>query len=194
MTTVSSPTAAIADSSLGDAADMMRLAPAWVPRSSCVPGRRIKLHPHDYFALGGDRGGIDGRWLSSTTRAGNGPLTGSNEGLSMVVDGAGRLLPLDEVVDHPGSALIGSRLREAFGGWSMYSEFFDNQGPLPFHVHHTDEMAACVGRKGKPEAYFYPPQLNNHLGDVPYTVNNRGTRGDHVVAPAGHDEMTLGVM
>ncbi len=25
-------------------------------------------------------------------------------------------------------------------------------------------------------------------------VNNRGTRGDHVVAPAGHDEMTLGVM
>ena len=25
-------------------------------------------------------------------------------------------------------------------------------------------------------------------------VNNRGTRGDHVVAPAGHDGMTLGVM
>jgi type I restriction enzyme S subunit len=32
------------------------------------------------------------------------------------------------------------------------------------------------------------------LGVDATTVNNRGTRGDHVVAPAGHDEMTLGVM
>ena len=29
---------------------------------------------------------------------------------------------------------------------------------------------------------------------VASTVSNRGTRGDHVVAPAGHDGMTLGVM
>jgi hypothetical protein len=74
---------------------VLHLAPTWVPRSFCVPGLRIKLHPHDYFTLGGERGGIDERWLSSTTRADNGPLTGSNEGLSMVVDGAGRLLPFD---------------------------------------------------------------------------------------------------
>ena len=38
---------------------ILRLAPAWVPRSFCVPGRRIKMHPHDNFALGGNRGGID---------------------------------------------------------------------------------------------------------------------------------------
>ena len=35
--------------------------------------------------LGGARGGIDERWLSSTTPAKNGPLTGENEGLSAVV-------------------------------------------------------------------------------------------------------------
>jgi hypothetical protein len=64
---------------------ILRLAPAWVPRSFCVPGRRIKLHPHDYFALGGNRGGIDERWFSSTTPADNGPLTSPNEGLSFVV-------------------------------------------------------------------------------------------------------------
>ena len=24
---------------------ILRLAPAWVPRSFCIPGKRIKLHP-----------------------------------------------------------------------------------------------------------------------------------------------------
>ena len=35
---------------------ILRLVPNWVPRSFCVPGRRIKLHPDDYYALGSDRG------------------------------------------------------------------------------------------------------------------------------------------
>ena len=61
---------------------ILRLTPTWVPRSFCVPGRRIKLHPHDYYAMGGQRGGIDERWFSSTTPADNGPLTSPNEGLS----------------------------------------------------------------------------------------------------------------
>src|SRR5512135_3133682 len=64
---------------------ILRLAPAWVPRSFCIPGRRIKLHPDDYYALGGERGGIDERWFSSTTPADNGPLTSPNEGLSFIV-------------------------------------------------------------------------------------------------------------
>jgi hypothetical protein len=54
---------------------ILRLAPAWVPRTFCVPGRRIKLHPDDTYVLGLERGGIDERWLSSTVRADNGPLT-----------------------------------------------------------------------------------------------------------------------
>lgn len=51
---------------------VLRLAPTWVPRSFCRPGKRIKLHPDDYYVLGLERGGIDERWLASTTRAGNG--------------------------------------------------------------------------------------------------------------------------
>jgi hypothetical protein len=47
----------------------------------------------------------------------------------------------------------------------MYSKFFDNLQPLPFHVHHTDEKAALVGKVGKPEAYYYSPHMNNYLGD-----------------------------
>lgn len=146
---------------------VLHLVPNWVPRSFCVPGRRIRLHPDDYFALGGERGGIDERWLSSTVRADNGPSTGTDEGLSFVLGPDREALPFDEVVAHLGAGLIGERLWDKYGGWTMYSKFFDNEGPLPFHVHHNDEMAQLVGRKGKPEAYYFPPQLNNHLGTTP---------------------------
>ena len=35
---------------------IFRLAPVWVSRSFCRPGKRIKLHPDDYYALGAGRG------------------------------------------------------------------------------------------------------------------------------------------
>ncbi len=151
---------------------ILRLAPTWVPRSFCVPGRRIKLHPDDYYVLGGQRGGIDERWLSSTTPAKNGPLTGENEGLSMVVLSDGERdfhFLLKDAVDELKGELIGDRLWNEYESWPMYSKFFDNMGPLPHHVHHNDEKAALIGQKGKPEAYYFPPQLNNHGGDFPYT-------------------------
>jgi hypothetical protein len=151
---------------------ILRLAPTWVPRSFCVPGRRIKLHPDDYYVLGGQRGGIDERWFSSTTPAKNGPLTGENEGLSVIVvrDGTSeeRVLLRDAISDL-GAAIIGSRLWDEHKSWPMYSKFFDNMGPLPHHLHHNDEQAALIGQLGKPEAYYFPPQVNNHGGDFPYT-------------------------
>ncbi|MHB9033952.1 MAG: hypothetical protein ACYC6L_13015, partial [Anaerolineae bacterium] len=64
---------------------ILRLAPTWVPRSFCIPGRRIKLHPDDYYAYGAHRGGIDERWFSSTIPADNGPETLPDEGLSYIV-------------------------------------------------------------------------------------------------------------
>ena len=151
---------------------ILRLAPNWVPRSFCVPGRRIKLHPDDYYVLGGVRGGIDERWLSSTTPAKNGPLTGINEGLSAVVVSDGsktEQVLLKDVVDELKSEIIGNRLWNEHKSWPLYSKFFDNMGPLPHHIHHNDEKAALIGQKGKPEAYYFPPQLNNHGGDFPYT-------------------------
>ncbi len=151
---------------------ILRLAPTWVPRSFCVPGRRIKLHPDDYYVLGGVRGGIDERWLSSTTPAKNGPLTGEHEGLSKVVYQEGNTneqLLLKDVIDELKGEIIGDRLWDEYKSWPMYSKFFDNMGPLPHHIHHNDEKAALVGQNGKPEAYYFPPQLNNHGGDFPYT-------------------------
>ncbi|HTV12544.1 MAG TPA: hypothetical protein VME20_11870 [Acidimicrobiales bacterium] len=157
------------EAALDQGKGILRLAPTWVPRSFCVPGRRIKLHPDDYFALGGERGGIDERWFSSTIRADNGPLTGPDEGLSFVVGPEEERLPFDEVVAELGADLIGERLWAEHGGWTMYSKFFDNEGPLPFHLHQTDEKASLVGRVGKPEAYYFSPQMNNHVGTTPVT-------------------------
>lgn len=147
---------------------ILKLTPTWVPRSFCVPGRRLKLHPDDYYALGAERGGIDERWFASTIRADNGPLTGELEGLSQVVVDGDRIT-LAEVVEELGAELLGEKFWTDHGGWPIYSKFFDNQGPLPFHVHHADEHAALVGQLGKPEAYYFPPQLNNHGGAFPFT-------------------------
>lgn len=148
---------------------IFRLAPNWVPRSFCIPGRRIKLHPDDYYALGGQRGGIDERWLGCTTPADNGPLTGRNEGISHLVTPGGELIPLTEAVAELGAELLGERLWKEYGCWPVYSKFFDNLGPLPHHVHHRDEHAKLVGQRGKPECYYFPPQLNNHGGHFPFT-------------------------
>ncbi|MFC0531662.1 hypothetical protein [Phytohabitans kaempferiae] len=156
-----------AEAALEEGEGVLRMMPTWVPRSFCVPGRRLRLHPDDYFAYGGERGGIDERWLSSSTRADNGPATGEYEGVSLVLGTDGRHIPFDTVVDNLGGTLIGARLWNRDGGWTVYSKFFDNAGPLPFHVHHDDEAAARVGRRGKPEAYYFPPELNNHLGLTP---------------------------
>ena len=162
----------LAEKALAQGKGILRLAPTWVPRSFCVPGRRIKLHPDDYYVLGGQRGGIDERWLSSTTPAKNGPLTGENEGLSAIVVKDGdkeEQILLKDAVDELKGKLIGDRLWNEHGSWPMYSKFFDNMGPLPHHVHHNDEHAKLIGQMGKPEAYYFPPQLNNHGGDFPYT-------------------------
>lgn len=162
----------LAKKALEQGEGILRLTPTWVPRSFCVPGRRIKLHPDDYYVLGGARGGIDERWLSSTTPAQNGPLTGKNEGLSHIVykDGAEeKLFLLKDAIDELKGEIIGERIWNEHKSWPMYSKFFDNMGPLPHHIHHNDEYAAMTGQKGKPEAYYFPPQLNNHGGDFPYT-------------------------
>jgi len=165
-------TQSLANRALDQGCGILRLSPTWVPRVFCVPGRRIKLHPDDYYALGNERGGLDERWLASTTLADNGPLTAPDEGLSYVIfEDHGRVekVPLRDAVAKLKGGLIGDRMWKACGGWPMYSKFFDNQGPLPLHVHHRDEHARLVRQSGKPEAYYFPPQLNNHGGDFPYT-------------------------
>lgn len=149
---------------------ILRLAPTWVPRAFCRPGKRIKLHPDDYYVFGLERGGVDERWFASTTWAENGPGTPEDEGLSYIVsaDGSERMLLRDAIAELQGE-LIGDALWEKYHKWPMFSKFFDNLGPLPHHIHHREEHAQRVGASGKPEMYFFPAQCNNHGGEFPFT-------------------------
>ena len=147
---------------------ILRLNPVFVPRRFSKPGRRLKLHPDDYFALGTKRGEIKERWFSSTVKCMNGPDTAHDEGLSYVDVGDGSVL-LRDFVKELGAKLIGNTLMEEYGTWPMYAKFFDFQEPLFHHLHPDFDAAARIGALAKPEAYYYPPQLNNHPGSFPHT-------------------------
>jgi hypothetical protein len=159
---------------------VVRLAPCWVPRSFLMPGGRLKLDPRDLYALGAHRGGIDERWFSSTTKAANGPLTAEDEGLSYI-EFQGQKALLREAIETVGDQFLGAAVMQQYGGWNLLCKFFDNLGPIPHHLHQNDEYAARVKQKGKPEAYYFPPQYNFKGNNFPYTfmgLNPGVTRAD----------------
>jgi hypothetical protein len=164
---------------------IFRLSPTWVPRTFCVPGKRMKLHPDDIYAFGAHRGGIDERWFASTVNAYNGPETLPDEGLSYIYfedGGKQEKVLLRDAIDEMGNEILGEDVMKKHGGWLMFAKFFDNMGPLPHHLHQDDESAGEVGLKGKPEGYYFPPQLNNHGGWFPYSFLglNPGTTADDI--------------
>jgi hypothetical protein len=151
------------------ASGVLRLEPCWVPRSFMIPGRRLRLHPDDLYAFGAHRGGINERWFASTTKASNGPLTGEDEGLSYVRLKDGSRFLLKDAVETAGDLLLSSEVMNREGGWNLLCKFFDNMGPIPHHMHQSDEFAKRVGQKGKPEAYYFPAQYNQVENNFPYT-------------------------
>ncbi len=159
--------AAALDRALDAGAGLLRLTPTWVPRSFLHPGRRIKLHPSDLYAYGGDRGGIDERWFSSTTEAANEGRVW-HEGLSFVRF-EGQHFTLRDAVAESGARLVGKPMWDEYQRWPVYSKFFDNMGPIPHHMHQRFEDAKLVGQEGKPESYYFPPQYNNVDNNFCYT-------------------------
>lgn len=148
---------------------ILHLAPTWVPRSFLMPGKRMRLAGEDLYALGADRGGIDERWFASTTKADNGPGTAEDEGLSYVVGPDEERFLFVEAVAEAGAQLIGQAMMDSWGRWPLYCKFFDNMGPIPHHLHQLNEHVQPIGREHKPEAYYFPPQLNPVGNNFPYT-------------------------
>lgn len=154
---------------------IFRMAPIFVPRRFNQAGMRLRLHPDDYYALGTQRGAFKERWFSSVITALNGPLAPPDEGMSYVtpVDDARQTASdkflFRDAVDELGADLIGPELQAQYGTWPMYAKFFDYRQPLFHHLHLNDEAAGRVGYSGKPEAYYFPPQLNSYLGEFPVT-------------------------
>ncbi len=152
---------------LEEGGGLLRLAPAWVPRSFLQPGKRLKLDPKDLYAYGLNRGGIDERWFGSTTPAANEGRV-EDEGLNYVVSGNERFT-LKDAVEEAGAAIVGKSIWDKYKRWPVYSKFFDNMGPIPHHMHQSREQAALVKQEGKPESYYFPPQHNPVGNNFPYT-------------------------
>ena len=96
---------------------VLRLAPTFVPRRFSQAGRRLRLHPDDYYALGTARGSIKERWFSSVIPAMNGPLAPADEGMSYVSPTERRedRFLFKDAVDELGSGLIGGELAKKYG-------------------------------------------------------------------------------
>ncbi len=139
------------------------------------------MDAHDLHALGAHRGGIDERWLASTTHADNGAGALQDEGLSYIVLDGGRAL-LKEAIEKLGDEFLGPEVMHEQGGWNVLAKFSDNLGPVPHHIHQREEHAKQVGHRGKHEAYYFPPQFNACVGVFPYTFMglNPGTTTDDV--------------
>ena len=153
---------------IDESCGILQLAPAWVPRSFCIPGRRLKLHPDDLFVLGAHRGGIDERWFSSTCSANNGPGTPPDEGLSYVVSDGKKML-LKDLIEISGIDILGEKVMSKWGGLKIFAKFFDNMEALPHHIHIGQKHASLIGMEGKPESYYFPSQVNFAVNEFPYT-------------------------
>ena len=149
---------------------ILSMVPNWVPRPFNRPGKRIRLHPDDYYAMGLKRGAIVERWFSSITKVET-EGAGEFEGLSFVnTDGnASHAVLFKDVIEVLGEELIGKALMDKYGTWPMYSKFYDYNEPLFHHVHHREEACKKVNVLPKHEHYFFPKQYNNHLGIRPVT-------------------------
>jgi hypothetical protein len=150
---------------------IVRLAPNWIPRTFLSPGGRLKLASKDLYAFGAERGGIDERWLASTTKADN-PGAPKDEGLSYIILKVGTItekILLKDAINEYGDILLGKDIMRKHGGWMVLTKFFDNSCPIPLHLHQMMEHAKKVNQLPKPEAYYFPAQLNSIEGRFPYT-------------------------
>ena len=156
---------------------ILRLAPTWVPRSFLMPGRRIKLPrktstPTAPTAAASTNAGLPPQRRPPTKTARR------MKGLSYVVDNGKRVFTLLDAVGLEGANLIGKAMLGQISALAGLSKFFDNMGPIPHHMHQNDEQAALVGQQGKPESYYFPPQLNNRRQQLPLHVLRARTRHD----------------
>lgn len=151
---------------------VFRLAPAWVGRTILLPGRRLKLDIRDMYPFGAAFGALTERWMSSTGMVDNGPTTTENEGMSFIViptaDGFEKVL-LRDAIDECGDLIISQRIMDKFGGLKAFAKFYDFRTPIAHHVHLDAEKGAAVGANPKPEAYYFPEELNSITYDGDYT-------------------------
>jgi hypothetical protein len=150
---------------------IFRLLPNFVPYRFNQAGGRLHLHPDDLYPLGLQYGSVKERWFSSVLQPYGKNSSHPEIGLSFVAvsHATQEKFQFAEAVEELGGALIGSSLMDKYHTWPMHAKFFDYRLPLFHHLHLDDAAAGSLGWPGKPEAYYYPIQLNYYPGEFPLT-------------------------
>lgn len=148
---------------------VFRMVPALVSRSFNLPGKRLKIHPDDLYHYGMKAGAIMERWFSSVNKTRFNNPDRPDEGMSYLLCPDGSKALFADAVKELGAELIGSELQDKYGTWPIFAKFFDYYNPLYFHLHPDNAVAEKVGCAAKPECYYFPPQLNDHVGARPST-------------------------
>ena len=140
---------------------ILNMLPCWVARKYLFPGKRLKLDPRDMYIRGAEKGAISERWLASTGNAENGELTVDNEGLSQIVLGNDQYrVFFKDAIEQAGDLIIGSDVMQKYGGLLSFAKLYDFQTPIGHHVHLMEKDCSWLGVTPKPEAYYFPKQLN----------------------------------
>lgn len=143
---------------------ILRLAPAWVGRTILLPGKRLKLDIRDLYARGAKYGAICERWMASTDMVDNGETTLENEGMSFIVlkgrTGTRKVL-LRDAIEEMGDMIVGADMMNKYGKLISFAKFYDFKTPIPHHVHLMEAQCRVMGVASKPEAYYFPVELNS---------------------------------
>jgi len=70
------------------------------------------------------------------------------------------------------------------GGWNLLCKFFDNMGPIPHHMHQSDEFANRVGHRGQARGVLLSAAVQPAREQFPVHVHGPRARHDHRRCPA----------
>lgn len=149
---------------------LLRMKPTWIFRNFLPPGRRLKIHPHDLYAKGVDKGAICERWFLSTGAPEIGKAKATDDTLSFIslADGKSEI-SFKDAIDELGDELLGKETMDTLGGFKMFAKFYDYATSLPHHLHPIEKYARAVGMNQKPESYYFPIELNAITYNHDYT-------------------------
>ena len=163
-----------------------------MPRSFLHPGKRIKLHPDDWYAYGAHRGGIDERWFASTTEAAN-ESRAPRRRPELLSTFEGKRFTLRDAVAEAGARLIGKAMFEQVQPLAGLLEVLRQHGPDPApHAPGLRSTPALTGQEGKPESYYFPPQLQQRRQQLRLHVHGPGAGHDQGPGPQVPGELEQG--
>ena len=149
---------------------LFRLAPTWVPRSFLQPGQAAQAASGTTTTPSGThRGGIDERWFASTTAAAERQPRRRTKASATVVVGKRKVHAARRGRQNWGRTSSARRSGRSTSAGRSTPSSSTTWGRSRITCTRTTSRPKLVGQEGKPESYYFPPQLNAIGNNFPYT-------------------------